>query len=252
MQDADSGNVVPMDRVQRILADLESSDRVGHGRATLPEALCAACADALPVTGVGLALMSERGPEGLVAATDGLARTMEDLQFDLGEGPCVDASSGGRPVLQPQLRQTAVSRWPGFGPAALDAGIEAIFAFPLQVGAIRLGVLDLYRDVPGTLSPVVLRDALAFADAATRILLYLQGQMPADGGLHPDLHLPQHDRPEVHQATGMVAVQAAVGLAEALLVLRARAFSDERSILAVARDVVSGSLRFHPDGESHE
>ncbi|MBO1754539.1 GAF domain-containing protein [Allobranchiibius sp. CTAmp26] len=235
-----------MDRVQRILRDLESADR---GSSTLPEALCAACAAALPVTGVGLALMSKRGPEGLVAASDGLAKTMEDLQFDLGEGPCVDASSGGRPVLHPELRETGGPRWPAFAPAALQAGIEAVFAFPLQVGAIRLGVLDLYRDVPGTLSPQVFRDALAFSDAATRVLLYLQGQMPVDGALHPDLLLPQHDRPEVHQATGMIAVQAAVGLAEALLLLRARAFSDGRGIVAVARDVVSGNLRFHPDSE---
>ena len=235
-----------MDDVQSILRDLAD---VGSAGGTLPQRLCAACASALPVTGVGMALMSTRGPEGLVAATDGVATTMEELQFGVGEGPCVDASRSGRPVLQPHLRQTAFARWPGFGPQALDAGIEAIFAFPLQVGAIRLGVLDLYRDVPGTLSPEDFRRALLFSDAATRILLYLQDQSPTDGALHPDLLLPHRDRPEVHQATGMISVQAAVGLAEALLVLRARAFSDERSIAAVARDVVSGRLHFHPQGE---
>ncbi|NYJ74333.1 GAF and ANTAR domain-containing protein [Allobranchiibius huperziae] len=238
-----------MDKVQRILADLQSTASTVDGRATLPEALCATCATSLQVTGVGLALMSERGPEGLVAATDGLAKTMEDLQFDLGEGPCVDASAAMRPVLQPDLRKTASARWPAFGPAVLEAGIEAIFAFPLQVGAIRLGVLDLYRDVPGPLSSETFRDALSFSDAATRLLLYLQEQMNNQGELHPDLLLAHHNRPEVHQATGMIAVQAAVGLAEALLVLRARAYSDGRSIVDVARDVVSGNLRFEPDGK---
>ena len=69
----------------------------------------------------------DQGPAGLAAATDGPASTMEELQFTLGEGPCVDASVGGRPVLQPELRKTGPSRWPGFGPAAVDAGIEAMY-----------------------------------------------------------------------------------------------------------------------------
>lgn len=240
---------MPTVRVQQILLAAGAAGRLGS---PLPEVLCAACAAALPVTGVGLILMSEQGPVGLAAATDGPASTMEELQFTLGEGPCVDASAAGRPVLQPELRKTGPSRWPGFGPAALDAGIEAIFAFPLQVGRIRLGVLDLYRDVPGTLSPVELAEALAFADAATRVLLHLQDQMPLDAGLHPDLGGGAHHRPEVHQATGMISVQAGVGLTEALLLLRARAYSSERSILDVAHDVVQRRLRFPPETEDHE
>lgn len=238
-----------MDHVQRILRDLQSQSSDGT---TLPQLLCAACTSSVPVTGVGMALMSARGPEGLVAATDGVATTMEELQFTSGEGPCVDASTTGGPVLQPQLAITAPRRWPAFGPAALDAGIEAIFAFPLQVGAIRLGVLDLYRDQPGSLTSAQLSEALSFADAATRIMLHLQDQMPTGEGLHPDLVLAQHnDAPEVHQATGMVSVQAAVGLTEALLLLRASAFSTDRAILAVAHDVVRGTLRFPRDLDHH-
>lgn len=211
---------------------------------TLPRALCAACADALPVSGVGLALMSERGHEGLVAATDGPATVMEELQFSLGEGPCMDASTSGRPVLQPDLEQTGPQRWPGFGPAALEAGIAAIFAFPLQVGRIRLGVLDLYRDSPGHLTPDQLAEGLVFADAAATLLLNLQARQPLNGELHPDLIDPSQNLAEVHQATGRIAVQAAIGLAEALLLLRAHAYSTERDILAVAYNVLDGQLRF--------
>lgn len=240
---------MPTGRVQQILLAAGAADRRGS---TLPAVLCKACAAGLPVTGVGLILMNDQGPAGLAAATDGPASTMEELQFTLGEGPCVDASVGGRPVLQPELRKTGPSRWPGFGPAAVDAGIEAIFAFPLQVGSIRLGVLDLYRDVPGTLSDLELAEALAFADAATRVLLHLQDQMPLDAGLHPDLVGGAHHRPEVHQATGMISVQADVGLTEALLLLRARAYSSERSIVDVARDVVARTLRFPPESEHDE
>lgn len=216
------------------------------------ERLCQDCADLLPITGAGLALMNDSGHQGVVAATDGPAKVMEDLQFTLGEGPCLDASRQRRPVLQPDLARTAPTRWPGFGPEALDAGIAAIFAFPLQVGAIRIGILDLYRDTPGSLDPPVYAEALNYADAAVLVLLHLQGQMAAEDGLHPQLGNPIENRAEVHQATGVVSVTADVSLAEALLLLRAHAYAAQRPVLEIAREVIEGTLRIQPPRNDDE
>jgi hypothetical protein len=196
--------------------------------------------------------MNDSGHQGVIAATDGVARVMEDLQFTLGEGPCVDASRARRPILQPDLAKTAVARWPAFGPEALTAGIAAIFAFPLHVGAIRVGILDLYRDTPGSLDEPVLAGALAYADAAVWVLMHLQGQMPPGGGLHPQLADPVENRSEVHQATGVASVTASVSLAGALMLLRARAYADQRSILEVARDVLAGTLHIGTSKDDHE
>lgn len=246
------------ERVEQILAaatiaaNESHEDEPGRPGGTLPRSLCVACAVATEVDGVGLALMSDRGHDGLVTATDGPATVMEELQFGMGEGPCVDASTSGRPVLQPELRETGSQRWPGFAPAALEAGIEAVFALPLQVGPIRLGVLDLYRDAPGPLTADQLAESLSYADAAAIMLLRLQGLQPLDGDLHPDLIDASHDLAEVHQATGMVAVQAAVTLADALLLLRAHAYSGGRSILEVACEVLHRQLRFDSDGRHDE
>jgi hypothetical protein len=189
--------------------------------------------------------MTDDGPAGIVAATDGAARVLEELQFTLGEGPCVDASQTGRPVLQPDLARTVPPRWPGFAGGALEAGVRAVFAFPLRVGAIRVGVLDLYRDRSGPLSTDALTEALSFADAATLVLLNAQAGSPETGTV-PTLD----DRAEVHQATGVVSVQAAVGLAEALVLLRARAFAEEQSLGELARGVLSGTVDFREDGHS--
>jgi hypothetical protein len=229
-------------RVAEILraAWAESPDGAG-----LPTSLAAACVRSLPVSGVGLALMTDEGPAGIIAATDGAALELEELQFALGEGPCVDASMAGHPVLQPDLARTAPVRWPGFAKGALEAGVRAVFAFPLRVGAIRLGVLDLYRDQAGPLSTDELAEALSFADAATLLLLHAQAGTPASSAI-PVLD----DRAEVHQATGVVSVQAAVGLAEALVLLRARAFADDRAIGDLARDVLSGAVDFGEVGDS--
>jgi GAF domain-containing protein len=219
---------------------------------TLVQRLCQDCADTLPITGVGMALMNDSGHQGVIAATDGAARVMEELQFTLGEGPCIDASRARSPVLQPDLAATALGRWPAFMPQAIDAGLAAIFAFPLHVGAIRLGILDLYRDTPGNLDESVLAQALAYADAAVWVLMHLQAQMPAEGGLHPLLADPVENRSEVHQATGVASVTASVSLGDALMLLRARAYAEQRSILDVAREVVAGTQRIDGPRDDHE
>ena len=210
----------------------------------LPARLGAACLSALPVSGVGVALMTADGPSGVVlAATDGRARQLEELQFALAEGPCVEASYSGHPVLQPDLAAAGSARWPRFGAAALEAGVHAIFAFPLRVGAIRVGVLDLYRDTPGSLSALDLTDALAFADAATAVVLHLQDH-DEHGDVDTALAGPIDSQAQVHQATGMITIQLGISLAEALLQLRAHAYATERTVSAVAADVVNRRVYF--------
>lgn len=251
---------MPSSRVTKILQDLSGS---GEGLGVdLPQRLVDSCAEALPVSGVGMVLMTDAGPVGVVAASDGPAKVMEDLQFTLGVGPCVDASASGRPVLVADLALTGPRRWPPFAAGALDAGIRAIFAFPLRVGAIRLGVLDLYRTSTGPLVDAEHRVALDYADAATAVLLHLQSRAPlpsspdrAGGAALVDV---ANQRAEVHQASGMVAVQSDVGLGEAMALLRARAYASGRPVLELARDVVArrvsfgdedvGDLAASPDG----
>ncbi|MFP5370065.1 MAG: GAF and ANTAR domain-containing protein [Actinomycetes bacterium] len=231
-------------RTAEILSGVARPD----GGGDVPQRLVTACARALPVTGVGMVLMTENGPAGTVAVTDGPAAKLEDLQFTLGEGPCVDASRTGRPVLQPDLRATGPARWPGFAGGALDAGVRAVFAFPLRMGGIRLGVLDLYRDRSGVLTDVELAEALSFADAATTVLLHLQSIDPDAGGPLGAIPVVE-DRAEVHQATGMVSVQADVPLGQALALLQARAFATEQPISALAREVLCGTVSFSNDGQ---
>lgn len=237
-------------RAEQILTDLHDS-LPPLSTKDLPWRLVRVCVDSVPVTGAGIIVMADSGPGAMLACTDGAARIMEELQFTLGEGPCVDASVGGRPVLLPQFADTGPPRWPGFAAGALEAGVQAIFALPLQVGGIRVGVLDLYRDVEGDLDASELAEALAFADAATAVLIQLQarsGSDDADAGLVSLVD----DRAEVHQATGMISVQAMLSLAEALVLLRARAYASERPLLDVARDVIARTLRFDPEDGHHE
>lgn len=113
-------------------------------------------------------------------------------------------------------------------------------------------MLDLYRTAAGPLDDDGLSRALSYADAAVLVLLHLQDRTPLDGGLPLDLADASKQQFQVHQATEMVAVQAGVGLTEALLLLRGRAYSSGRSIAGVAADVLAHTLRFEPQGRSDD
>jgi hypothetical protein len=204
--------------------------------------LCGAAVKAIPATGAGLSVMTDGGVRGLAAASDAASERIDELEFALGEGPCLEAFTSRRPVLEADLADGGMTRWPLYAVAAHDEGVRAAFAFPLQIGATRLGVLDLQRTTPGPLSAEELTQALSFADVATTMLLNGQEHAPpgaAADGL--DEALSSHY--QLHQAQGMVMVQVGVSLAAAMALLRAHAYSHNRHLDEVARDVVARTLR---------
>jgi GAF domain-containing protein len=237
------------DQLARVVALVErqpAGPDAGDGVASFLRRLCAAIVPALTAAGAGLSVMAGNEVRGMSTASDPAAERIEDLQFLLGEGPCIDAFTTRRPVLISDLVDGSMRRWPGYAPAAYDAGVRAVFAFPLQVGAGRLGVLDIFRSRPGPLSPDELRQALTFAEVA--VITLLDGQARAHPGAAADgLDEAMDSRAEVFQAQGMVMVQLGISLTQALARMRAHAFAEDRPLAEVARDVVARRLRFDRD-----
>jgi hypothetical protein len=239
-----SGNVVSADRRLRLwglaAACADSGPvTVGH--------VCAAAISATATDGAAIAVALTATPRETVYSSDRTASEIEELSLALGEGPCVDAFAGGL-VLVPDLGAAqSWARWPAFAPAAIAAGVRAIFALPLQVGAIRLGVLGLYRAGPGELDHEQVLDALMLADTACALLL--------DTGSPSSTRIPESaslQHPEVHQATGMISVQLGLSVALALVRLRAYAYVHDRRLRDVARDVVTRRLRFNPESSDSD
>ncbi len=200
------------------------------------------CRDVTAMTGAGIMLMSGDVPAGSVCTTNDVSAIIEDLQFTLGQGPCVDAFAHGRPVFEPDLAAATVSRWPAFTPPALEAGVRAVFGFPLQVGAVRLGALNLYRDRPGPLSDDQHADALVMADVASQAVLAMQAA-GSDDAVASSLDVGADFPLVVHQAAGMVAAQLGVTVGEALIRLRAYAFAHDLTLTEVAEEIVGRRLR---------
>ena len=213
-------------------------------------ALCETAVDRLGVDGAVLSVQNSSRWLETRESTDALGVRLAELAVTVGEGPSEDARRQGGPVLVTDLDSRASQyRWPAFAPLAVSAGACAMFALPMAVGAIRLGVLVLHRTRPGPLAPAALPDSLAFADLAMRLLLDEQAGLPVtidgavDGGELP-LYAPQ-----VHQATGMISVQLAVSMDDAFVRLRAIAFAEQRPLAELAADVVARRVRFHSNGD---
>jgi hypothetical protein len=230
---------MPDDRLARI-HDALRDDRGGEHR---PARLCRVTKEVVGVSGVGVMLMTGDVPQGSLCSTNPVSTLLEELQLTLGEGPCVDAFHHNRIITEPDLADPAEARWLAFTPRAVDAGARAVFGFPLRAGASRVGALNLYLDVPGHLTSDQNEDATAMADVITDWVL--NAEFGSTGGsLADDLDSGPDMQSVVHNAAGMVSVQLGVSVTEAMVRLRARAFTESRLVRELAEDVVARRVRF--------
>lgn len=245
------------DRRHELWGQLAEHAAARGGRVSVAD-VCAVAAGSGQLSGAWVAAARSEEPEFVMCATDPVCERLAELQLTLGGGPCHDALASAAPVLAADLGDAESSRrWTAFTPEAREDGAGAVFAFPLIVGAIRAGVLGLYRRSPGPLRDGQLGDLLVLADMATMLLLDSLGDgaaAAADGhgdgawldGQSPDLAM---HRAEIDQATGMLTVQLGVPVADAFVRLRAYAYSEDRRLADVATDIVTRRLRLRPDAD---
>jgi hypothetical protein len=236
-------------RVARVweLVAVQASSR---GRASVAD-VCAAAATSMDVSGAWVTAGDGINPGQAMCATDMVSESLAEVQITLGEGPCHDAAVYGAPVLAANLADGSGRQWAVFAEAAVRAGAAAVFAFPLRIGAIRVGVLGLYRDKEGPLDTLQLGNALILADIATMLLLDAEARHSDDplSGASPASQPPDlaAHQAQIAQATGMLTEQLGVGITEAFARLRAYAYSQERRLSDVAHDIVTRRLRLDPD-----
>nr|WP_238351338.1 GAF and ANTAR domain-containing protein [Kribbella shirazensis] len=239
-----------MDRSAKVWRAIKATARSDGAPPTLLSAV-RACAAALSAIGAGFAVARDDGIWEPLVASDPVAGELEELQFSLGEGPSGDAVLSGAPVLESDLAALGAGRrWPMFSAAATQRDIGAVFAFPVGVGAARVGVLAVYRRERGPLPVDLLQDALVYSDAV--LVLALDDRTGV--GTDPDGLITAAftaRRAEVHQATGMVAAQLGLTVTDALARLRAHAYSSGLSLQDVATGVMAGQLRLEIDATDH-
>jgi GAF domain-containing protein len=205
--------------------------------------LCSPFVQLLPISGASISVFDEAGHQSTICASDAMAARLEELQFSLGEGPHWKTLRTGAPTLVPDLKRTRHDEWPIFGAAMIDLEVGALFAFPLAMGAVVVGVVDLYRETPGPLTPGAVSTAMALAGTvagpATRSAVRsAEDEAPPTANAAPEM------RRVVHQATGMLLAQLDISATEAFFRLKAHAFATNRSLEEVAQDVVLRRIDF--------
>jgi hypothetical protein len=213
--------------------------------------LCTPFLSVLPVTGAAVSVLAGTAGQSTVSSSDATAARLDELQFDLGEGPCWDALSTRSPALYPDFVAAGRRRWPIFTSAvhddSLGRDVKALFAFPLFVGSLDIGAIDFYSSASSEpLQKEQISDATELASvAAWQVLRHILGDQAVDDAEGPSTN----NRREVHQATGMVLAQLDITADEAALLLRAHAFSSGRTVAEISNDVVQRRLDFSTNGD---
>jgi hypothetical protein len=125
-----------------------------------------------------------------------------------------------------------------------------VFAYPLIAARSKVGVLTLYQDCAGDLSRDQSDDSEALADILAQTILGMQSAAPP-GMLPIELDEAVSHRAEVHQASGMVAIQLRMPVGEAMAALRAYAFAHDQPLTGVAADIVARRLRLSDDQDGN-
>lgn len=201
----------------------------------------------LDIDAAAISLVFDGATSATLGSSSAQARECDELQFTLGEGPCLDSVATRAPVLIRDLADPTEVRWPVYGPAMLELKIRGVYAMPVVVAGEYVGALDLFRALPGRLSGAELSGAVVAAELAGIPFLDLfDGDLQAavsDPGSDAWAELNSLSRAEVSQATGMLVAQLGVEPAEALVRLRAHAYATGRPTTEVARDILERRLK---------
>lgn len=200
---------------------------------TVPSELCRDVVALVGVDDVSLSLIGAAGQRHTLCGSSEQARTLDQWQFTLEEGPCLRAAQTGEVASAPTSDPSVP--WPELAEKARELGYEAIAGVPLAVAGVTIGALNLQARA-GSLSEEAIDRAVAVAERlAPALLEHIAGTITDSA--------ERTDRAVIHQATGMVAGQLGVSVTDALAALRARAWSDDRLLDDLAQDVLRGDVR---------
>ncbi|MCS5522188.1 GAF and ANTAR domain-containing protein [Curtobacterium flaccumfaciens pv. oortii] len=229
------------DAFERALRALRSAE-IADDELSRPFAL------ALPMGGVSISTFGELCPSETVSATDDVATRVDEIQFDLSEGPCWTALANDAPVLETDVVRRPNAAWPAFHEAVRNEPVGAVFAFPVAFGPFPLGAVDVYVPEPATIEDDTVRQAMTLASAVSRRVLRraLRSIADEDDAL---LDRSPSSRRVVHQATGVVLAQLDISPEDAYLLLQGHAFARRTTMRRVAEEILDGTVRFEKRGD---
>ena len=205
--------------------------------------LCSVAREITELNGAGISITSKDGMQEQLCTSNDVAQRLMDLEITFEEGPGHEASLNGTVNGVSDLLGDKGQRWTFYSPEAVELGARAVFGFPIQIGAVVIGALSLYRDRTGPLSEEQSSSAYLMASVIGRAVLMMQAGAPR-GAIADELQGQSTFDFSVHQASGMLSVQAKLSVKDALVMLRSHAFVVNLSPTEFAHRIIDRETRF--------
>jgi hypothetical protein len=226
------------------MIDLQSALSSIHSASVPDSGLSPPFLTLIPGDGASVATFGTFAGNETISITDSRAARIDQLQFDLNEGPCWEALQQNQPVAEPDVRNHPTNRWPAFLPAAADDGVGALFAIPLRFGPFLLGAVGVYARGPLHVPAAEATAAVTLANAVSRRILHRLI-------VHRDNYTPirQLQRRSVHQAAGIVLAQLGLPPTDAYLLIQGLAAARDETTADTADQILTGKFRITPTGD---
>jgi transcriptional regulator with GAF, ATPase, and Fis domain len=203
------------------------------------QTLSSRCVGLFDVGAAGVMLLDSEAVLRVVASSDEFAHTLELMELQNEEGPCLDAFRTSKAV---QARQAeSVQRWPRFTEQAHSLGYQAFTAVPLRLRSQTIGALNLFGTRDLLLGDSDMSNAQALADIAT-IGLINERTLRQSQVVAAELQHALTSRVHIEQAKGFLSVKLGCGVDEAFIVMRDYCRDHNLRLADVARAVVAGDV----------
>jgi GAF domain-containing protein len=187
-----------------------------------------------PPLSCGVTVRGEHDPY-TVASSDDFANEVDEVQYNHGEGPCLESLRTGAVVYVQEMHTEL--RWPGYRDHATAAGVRSSLSLPLAVAGVVIGALNMYSTQPNAFDERLRQQLAMFAAQAAAALAMVLRQARQDQTA-TQLEQALASRTTIDQAMGILMAQQRCTADEAFALLRAHSQNSNRKIRDVAADLI--------------
>ena len=189
--------------------------------------------------GAGLTLL-EAGRADTIVKSALFVEAIDDIQYGLGEGPCISAAEARRTMRSGSLGTDP--RWPRFGPGADRLGVHSVLSLPLIAGDVVVGAMNVYAHAPDSFDER--SEELGKLFAVPAAIAVQNAQILAQTRrLAVSLHAALTSQEVIDQAVGIMRARNGISADEAYAWLRQRSQHEQIRVNEVAADVVQEAVR---------
>jgi GAF domain-containing protein len=186
-----------------------------------------------------------RGERGFTAAHSGeMALAADELQYERGYGPCLDAGRGNVVLRVDDMRTE--ERWPDYSARVVDTGVRSSLSIPLPYQGSSIGALNTYSTVPDAFAnPESLDAGLQVAEAIAVAVVNADAHARLTEQAR-NMRVAMDSRAVIEQAKGVLMAQRHVDAEQAFDILREASQRYNRKLRDIAAGIVASTQEQRP------